>query len=247
VLAHQALDLAIRDGNSAGLAYAHFLQLTTCYQRADFTGAEQYFTAGSRYFDDPDFRQNPGASAVSAFAVASWAAWILGRSDVARMRIAEMTATAIEDNPFHMALTKCYAAGLRVYLREYDQAEILAARAVELCEEHQFPQFVANSRCILGEAHAQLGKVSEGIELMRQGLVDARKVGIQVGPSRWITHLADALGQTGALSDALETVEQALHSNPNELCYRPETLRVRGEVRHKLGDVKQAEPIFASR
>jgi hypothetical protein len=105
-IADKALDLAIRDGHSAGLAYAHFLQLTTRYQRADFVGAERHFTAGHRYFDDPDFRRNPGASAVSAFAVASWTAWILGRADIARIRLAEMTATANESNPFHVALTK---------------------------------------------------------------------------------------------------------------------------------------------
>ena len=234
-LADQTLDLAIRDGQSAGLAYAHFLQLTTRYQRADFVGAEQHFTEGYRYFDDPDFRQAVGAAAVSAFAVASWTAWILGRADVARRRLAEMTATANENNPFHVALTKCYAAGLKVYLREYNQAEMLSARGLELCEEHQFPQFVANSRCMLGAARAQLGDVSEGIELIRLGLVDARKAGTRVGPSRWITHLAEALERAGAISDALETVEQALHSNPDEHLYRPETLRVRGELRLKTG------------
>jgi tetratricopeptide (TPR) repeat protein len=243
-IADQALDLAIRDGHSAGLAYAHFLQLTTRYQRADFLGAEEHFTTGYRYFADPDFRGNPGASAVSAFAVGSWTAWIIGRSDTARMRLAEMTTTANENNPFHVALTKCYAAGLRVYLREYDRAERLAARAVELCEEHQYPQFLANSRCMLGEARAKLGNVSNGIELIRQGLEDAGKAGIRVGPSRWITHLAEALERAGAFSDALETIDQALHSNPDEHLYRPETLRIRAELLLKLGHIELAEAGF---
>ena len=39
---------------------------------------------------------------------------------------------------------------------------------------------------------------------MRQGLVDARKVGIQVGPSRWITHLADALDKRAPLAMRLK-------------------------------------------
>jgi tetratricopeptide (TPR) repeat protein len=243
-LADQALALAVRDGDSTRLAYAYFLQVTTRYQRADFVGADQHFTAGHRYFDDPEFRRNPGASAVSAFAVASWTAWILGRADVARARLAEMMGTANENNVFHVALSNCYAAGLRVYLREYKDAELLAARALKLCEEHQFPQFTANSRCMLGEAREQLGDVRNGIEMIRQGLVEARKAGTGVGPSRWITHLAEALERAGDISDALQTIEEALQSNLHEHLYRPETIRIRGEIRLKLGHKELSEADF---
>jgi predicted ATPase len=207
-------------------------------------GAEQHFTAGHRYFDDPEFRRNPGAAAVSAFAVASWTAWILGRANTAMIRLSEMTAAANEDNVFHFALTKCYGASLRVYLREYKEAELLSARALELCEEHQFPQFTANSRCTLGEAREKLGDVSNGIALIRQGLVEARKAGTGVGPSRWITHLAEALERKGNISDALQTAGEALQSNPYEDFYRPETIRIRGELRLKLGQREFAETDF---
>jgi predicted ATPase len=155
-----------------------------------------------------------------------------------------MTATANENSMFHVALTNCYAAGLRVYRREYKEAELLSARALELCEEHQFPQFIANSRCMLGEAREQLGDVSNGIALIRQGLVEARKAGTGVGPSRWITHLAEALERAGDISEALQTVEEALQSNPHEYFYRPETIRIRGQLRLKQGDLQLAEADF---
>ena len=48
----------------------------------------------------------------------------------------------------------------------------------------------------------------------------------------------------GAIADALETIEQALQANPDELVYRPETLRLRGELRLKQGQTELAEADF---
>jgi class 3 adenylate cyclase len=47
-----------------------------------------------------------------------------------------------------------------------------------------------------------------------------------------------------AIGDALETVEQALNFNPEEVVGRPETLRIRGELRLKQGDRQLAEADF---
>jgi predicted ATPase len=56
--------------------------------------------------------------------------------------------------------------------------------------------------------------------------------------------LAEAQEREGAIVDALETVEQALRANPHELVYRPETLRLRGELRLKIGQTEPAEADF---
>ena len=56
--------------------------------------------------------------------------------------------------------------------------------------------------------------------------------------------LAEAQEREGAIVDALETVEQALQANPDELIYRPETLRLRGELRLKQGQTELAEADF---
>ena len=42
----------------------------------------------------------------------------------------------------------------------------------------------------------------------------------------------------------METVEQGLNFNCEELVYRPETLRIRGELRLKQGDLQLAEADF---
>src|SRR6266851_5527250 len=133
-----ALELALRDGSPANLAHVYTLQIMTRYWRGDLAGAEEHFSAGLKFFDDPGFRQRPTGPVVIAFGLASWVAWRLGRADVAREREVQMMAAASGNNPYAVAWSGFFAAYLRVYMREYEQAEILAARAVELSEKHQF-------------------------------------------------------------------------------------------------------------
>jgi hypothetical protein len=42
--------------------------------------------------------------------------------------------------------------------------------ALELSEKHQLPPEAAFSRCVLGRARAELGRATEGIALIRQGI-----------------------------------------------------------------------------
>ena len=44
--------------------------------------------------------------------------------------------------------------------------------------------------------------------------------------------------------DAFKTVEEALHANPDELFYRPETLRISGELHLKNHQTELAEADF---
>jgi tetratricopeptide (TPR) repeat protein len=129
-------------------------------------------------------------------------------------------------------------------MREYEQAEVLAARALELGEKHQFPQIAAQSRCVLGQARAQLGRATEGVELIRQGIAGLLGVGSRSRISYRTASLAAAQECEGAVVDALETVEQALQANPNELVHRPEALRLRGELRLKQRRTELAEADF---
>src|SRR5262249_11457276 len=99
------------------------------------------------------------------------------------------------------------------------------------------------SQCILGQAHAQLGRASDGIALIRQGIAGMLAVGSRVTLGH--LRLADAQKCAGAISEALDTVEQALQAAPEgELVHRPEMLRLRGELRLTQGQTEIAEADF---
>jgi tetratricopeptide (TPR) repeat protein len=242
-LADQVLDLAVRDGSPTRLAMAHHAQLEVHYWRGDLAGVEEHFTSGLAFFDDPSFRQLPG-EAVETFAMASFNAWLLGRADVARDRMAQAMAATDPNNPFDVAVSEVYAAFLRVLLGEYEQAEALAAQALARAEQGQFPVAVAWSRGALGMARTQLGRASEGVALIREGIAGLLESGFRLGISFWTGALTEAQAAAGAVVDALQTVEQALETNPDELVFRPESVRLRGTLRLTQGQTELAEADF---
>jgi class 3 adenylate cyclase/tetratricopeptide (TPR) repeat protein len=243
-LADQALELARREGNPTSLALLHSHEVLVRFYRGDLAGAEKYFTTGLKFFDDPGFRQLPSGPAIAAFGWASWTAWMLGRADVARERLAKMRLAVRPANPHDLPWSDARAAELHILMRENESAEASAARALELCEKHLFPSDAATSRCALGHARAELGRAADGIALMRQGIDAWVQIGQRISVDRYIMWLAAAQLRAGAIGDAFETVEQALNFNPDELVYRPEALRIRGEVRLKQGDLQLAEADF---
>jgi tetratricopeptide (TPR) repeat protein len=153
-----------------------------------------------------------------------------------------MMAAADRNNPAHLMTSTFFAASLHLGMQEYEKAEILAAQAVGLSEQHQMPDFGA--QCFLGTARAQLGRAREGMALLRQGMARVLGLGLRLATSVHLACLAEAQDRAGDNLDALETIERALEANPHELIYRPEALRIRGELRAKQGATELAETDF---
>jgi tetratricopeptide (TPR) repeat protein len=243
-LADKALELCLREGSATTKAWAYLNQTMARFWLGDLEGAEKHFTIGLKFFDDAVFRRTKNGSPIAAFAHGSWIAWTLGRADVARERLAQMMTAANADNPHDLAMAGDCASSLQSMLRDYEQAEASALLAVELSEKHQFPNEAALARCALGHARAGLGRTTEGIFLIRQGIAGKLEYGYRSQITRELAFLTDAQASAGAVTDALETVEQALCANLEEIAYRPEALRLRGELRLRKGDAKQAEGDF---
>jgi predicted ATPase len=136
------------------------------------------------------------------------------------------------------------ASFVHMLVRENEEAEIVAARALELSEKHKITGVAASSRCSLGYARAQLGRPADGIELIRRGITELLDTGSPIVLGPFTTWLAVAQQRAGALDDALETAEKALEVTPEVLVYRPDTLRVRGELRLAKGQAELAEADF---
>jgi class 3 adenylate cyclase/tetratricopeptide (TPR) repeat protein len=230
-VADQALELAIRESSSSSLlGRVHALQMMVRYYRGDLAAVENHLTAGLKFFDDPSFQRVPGSTA-AAFGTASCNAWTRGQPDVARAREAKMMLVADRDKPYDLAFAGFEAAQLRVYMREYEQAEALATRALELSEKHQFPWLAALSRCALGRARAQQGRATDGVALIREGIGGLLEIGSRFSISNFAASLAAGQVRAGSSAEALETIEQALQANPDELVYRPEIFCLRGALR----------------
>jgi class 3 adenylate cyclase/tetratricopeptide (TPR) repeat protein len=240
-LADQALKLALREGKSSNIAGRYWLNLMVRYWYGDLAGAEQHFLAGLAYFEDPVYRQAPIGGPPNAFGWGALTAWALGRPQIARERLAKTMAVADRNNPGQLTESAFMAALVHLTMREYAEAEALAARAVELSQQHQLPNYTVAAQCFLGEARAQLGRTTEGIALLREGIAGMLRLGVRLASGIYSVWLAEAESRQGANLDGLKTIEQALEANPDELKYWPEALRVRGELRAQQGATEAAE------
>jgi len=241
-LADQLLELAEREGNPRNLGLAYHLQVTVRHVRGDLAGVEEHFARGLKFFENATIWPNP-LFRLSPFGVASWNAWALGRADLARERLARMMAEANEDNPAEMAYSRWLGASYYLFLREHERAEMPAARALELLEKHQILQFAGAARCFLGWARAWLGRPSEGVALIRQGIAGLAAIGSHNDICTFA--LAESQTLSGAIGDALETIEQVLPPNrPDATIIQPEAFRLRGELQTMQGRREAAEADF---
>jgi len=119
---------------------------------------------------------------------------------------------------------------------------MLAARTLELAEKHQIPQLAEHARCCLGWARAWLGRPSEGVALICPAIAGLAAIGMH--DDTFILALAESQALSGAIDDALETIEQVLQPNRPDNIVRPEAFRLRGELRTKQGRREPAEADF---
>jgi class 3 adenylate cyclase/tetratricopeptide (TPR) repeat protein len=242
-LADRALGLALREGGPSSLGRAHMLQLMAHFYRGDLAGGEEHFIAGVQFFDHPSFKRIPGV-AVAAFNYGSWCAWMLGRPDAARARMALMLAAVNTENPYEGAFAAHFATQLQGWIGEYERAEATADQGLKLSEENQFSYLAGVCRLSLGQARVRLGHVAQGIGSIRQGMAELHRTESRVGITREAAYLAEALERDGAIVEALEAIEHALPANPEVEVYRPETLRIRGVLWLRQGNTGQAEADF---
>jgi tetratricopeptide (TPR) repeat protein len=203
-------------------------------------GSERHFSAGLEYFDNTGFRQFQDG-VVRAFGFASLNAWALGRADIARARLARMMAEVAGNNAWEVGASKLIATMFQLNLRDYARAEELAAQLLERAQKNQLVVMAANAAVVLGYARAHLGRTTEGIGLIRQGISGNLEFGARVTIALWKRYLAEALALEGRKVEALATVEQALSEDPHQTISRPEILRVRGELRLRQGQIELAE------
>jgi class 3 adenylate cyclase/tetratricopeptide (TPR) repeat protein len=241
-LADQLFEVAQRQRSPASLGLGHSAQLHVRFYRGDCLGVEEHFERGRAYFDAPGLLQLRGAEALP-FGVGSWSAWLAGRADAARERV-RRCLEGTQRNRYDVALGQLMAAFMHVFLGEFERAEALAAEALSQSEECGFPDLVRWSLPVVGLARGELGRTGEGIALLRRAVAGAMDSGVRVQIVAQLTWLARVQMLDGAIADALGTIEDALKANPEELWYRPETYRLRGEIRHKQRERKLAEADF---
>jgi class 3 adenylate cyclase len=243
-LAHRLYELAVIEGSPSSLAHGHMIEMTSRYRVGDLAGADDHFRRGEEVFAASEFRRRPGVIA-QTYGNAAMIAWLRGHDAEAQRRIDyALTVSRNNNNPYDYAYAQAMAAIHLAVLGEFEAATDLAQKGILLSDKHAFPQFGAICRVALGRAKAQKGFSSDGMALIRDGLARMSVASMRVAITRYTTWLAEELLRAGSTNEALVAVEQALQVNPEETFFRPETLRVRGEIRVHIGSSIEGEQDF---
>lgn len=238
-LLKQALDLARREGGAASLGNVHELYVATYFLTGSLLEAEDHFARGVEHFHGADIKELPG-TAIAAYGWAAWNAWALGKIDLARSRLVQMTKMANLERPYDTAFSAVFAATVNFYLRDYPQAEAIAESGLTVSDQHKFPYLGAVLRCILGQAKSQLNRPREGSELIQLGLTGLTRLGSSLRAGNFRAWLAQAQADLNDLPAALATIEEGL-TMTRENVFQSELLTIRGLLKLKRGDIEQSE------
>jgi len=244
-LAEQILELALIQGHNTGpVFFAHNAQVQTRFYTGDLAGVEDHFARVSPLLNTSRSGTSPGDNIVP-IGIASHAAWHLGRAECARERIARAIDLARKSHdPYDMAMALHYRGNLYWCLRAPRRAEAVATRLLSLSEAQGFRYTVDLARVLLGWAKAELGGAAEGVEMIHQGLTGLAAAGANVAITYFLTLLGQAHARNGDVELGLGTMTDALAANPQELIWRPDTLRSRGKLWLQTGQPEMAEADF---
>jgi tetratricopeptide (TPR) repeat protein len=243
-LSRELIELAEREGNPMNLAIAHMARIETHFYLGELAEAERRFERGRAFFEHQIFKQIPGALG-TAFAFAGLTAFATGRIETASARIGAAVRAARQSNhPYDLAYISFQSGSLKLLAGEPAEAMTAAREAINLSDEHGFPHIAGAARTTLGAALANCGQAAQGVKLIEESLNAFTKTETRMGVTLSLSYLAQAQALQGATDKALHTIERALEANPDEIIYRPEVLRLRGELRLRVGDREQAVADF---
>ena len=236
----QLLSLAQRLGNAEWLGISHasfgevLLNLGAFVQaREHLTQARTSLLSQSNNSDGGDFDRDHGR--IRSHTMMMRSLWTLGYPDQALSIMQEGLAWAQElGRPFILAIMRNYAATLHILRGDWKQAQNEAEAVLALATEHGFPQWTGAGTLQRGWAIAVQGRVENGIEQMRQGLVAARMAGSEVAHAGRITTLVGIYSnrQLGRAIEGLQLLDEAqvmVHATGGRI-FEAELYRLRGEL-----------------
>ncbi len=171
-------------------------------------------------------------AAVACYNFDSIALWIAGYPDQARYQIAQSLVLVEQlGYPFMTGFALIYQSQLCVLSRDTEVGEQCSGAAVALADEFGFPDWFAIGTVLRRAVLTQSGVAGESAKI-RDGISNAKNLGVEVWAAVMLAYLAEALtfeadfaAAEAALGEAMATAERN-----HERYYDAELYRLRGEL-----------------
>jgi class 3 adenylate cyclase/predicted ATPase len=237
-----ALCIAHRSLGTTYLTVGRFIEGKDHLERARALYDSQHH-AGYRFQYGQDIE-------VAALCYLSWAFWHLGYADRASQVAAEAVKSAEGlSHPHTLVYAICHARGLMdVFRHRCENTRLDAGSLISLCTDNGFSHWINCGRILQGWTEVGQGKVQQGIELLRAGILGWQKGGARLWLPFFLTLEAEACSKAGRIEEALKAINQALSvsKETGERWAMAELLRVRAGVCRRVGQapVKEIESIL---
>jgi predicted ATPase len=246
--ADELMAMARQSGNPAFLLGAHHLVGVSHEFLGDMVEASRVLDAGRELHEPAKhlaytamYGLDPG---MIARAMSSRPLWVLGYPDRALDRARETLVLArSQRQPMTLAFAILVTQGIHLNRGEAAEALTLGDELVGLCREYELVQEREWSRSFQGAALAALGRIDEGIDLLKDSLAVQQAIGSGLVRSAFLGVLGDLLGYAGRVDEGMAAVAEGFaHADQTlERGYLAELHRTRGELLRRAGDAIGAE------
>ena len=179
-----------------------------------------------------------------ARAMSSRPLWALGYPDRALARARETLALAqSQRQPLTHVFALLVLHGILTYRGDASEAIAVGEASIALSREHGLPQEVEWSRSFQGSVLMALGRVDEGINLLKESLAVQERLDTHLARPMFLALLADGLRQAERTGEGLQAVDEGFlwAERTSEGGYAAELHRIRGELLRLSGDAAAAE------
>lgn len=179
------------------------------------------------------FGQDPGLSSLCYLA---WARWSLGFPDQAVFPCEESVRLARDiGKPVFIAIATGFAGLTYSMHRDIPKLAEYAEECLSICERHEFRQWAAMSKIILGYAYSHRGNHDRAIALAKDGLDEKVALHSYIA-CPWFCYLsAEIYMAAGRLSEAYEVARRRLDfaARGAERFFEPEIYRMQALILEK--------------
>jgi DNA-binding SARP family transcriptional activator len=235
-IAAQILQMARRSKEAGWLVTAHSRMLSNCLYYGQWGSLQKHLKEALRLYD-PDqhgwvLHQLGSDPMETALSYASLGFWIMGFPDQAR-GYCQMSLDLARDlaHPMTSWFANYYAAHLKIYVREIQEAKFYIVEALRICDEQDLAYYRVYSQALLGWILVNAGD-EMGINLLEQGVNRLRQTGDRLNLLLLLRLFADASLKTSLVTQALNLVDEAIDlSHETQIIYdKPELIRLKGEI-----------------
>jgi predicted ATPase/class 3 adenylate cyclase len=220
--------------NSSALCRANYAQAATRHFIGELAEARQYFREAIDHYREEDFlgaTQDPG---VSARMFAGHNEWHLGYPDRGLSYWDEALSMARRlNNQAAMAFVLATGSLIHDLRGDFRRALMAAKEAAKLGTDLGFPLLSTIGKFRRAHALVRLGEAGDAVAQLQESLAEFTAANFYLTRDSILSYLAEAQVSVGAIVDASATVEQALETNSDSLLWKPDLLRLRGELRLK--------------